>query len=1024
VVGVSVSEQLHEQFSAWEERGRGWQVWPRPVVLEPAFRPFLGYSIRKANGALPDDARRPTIISSLVARLFGRPALPPPADPTEDDLEPEPEPALQGTGRVEFRLLLPAGFDLSPAISEQLVQALSRSAFPVSFELVATAGEVAVILSCDRCDEGHVRQCLTAFAPAVGVLPADNYLGRAWRPHAPQWVVELGLSEEFFRPLATLRACPIDPLTGLISTLSGLGTGEVAVFQVLFQATSYPWAESALRSLSGGDGRPLSIHEPSLAQAARAKFASPMVAAVVRLGVQGRDYDDALVLLSRAVSALAPFDVPLGQELIPLSNDDYDDDQHESDLLARVTCRSGVLLGTDELAALVHLPGSSVQQSRFVRFTKHTKPAPAEMTGAGLFVGDNIHLLQSRAVSLPLPQRLRHVHVVGATGTGKSTLLLSMIMQDIEAGRGVALLDPHGDLVDGILGRLPENRLQDVVLFDPGDAEYPIAFNILAAHSELERTLLSSDLVGIFRRLATSWGDQMNSVFANAILAILESSTGGTLLDLRRFLVDAAFRKAFLPSVSDPEIVYYWQHEYPLLRGTPQAPILTRLDAFLRPKLIRNMVGQQENRLDFARIMNEGKIVLARLSHGAIGEENSYLLGALLVAKLHQVALARQDQEASTRRPFFLYADEFQHFVTPSLARLLSGVRKYGLGLTLAHQDLAQLGGRSDELASAVLANAGTRIVFRVGQSDAKFLAEGFATFDPSDLQNLGLGEAIIRVERADQDCNVVTADLPPLVPAAARARREIARAASRQQYGTPREQLVISATPAAPKAPTIEAPPAALPAPPSPPTPAAVPEPFPVASPPARAAAVERPTVRVPVPSSPGRGGQQHKYLQELIRQFGEDRGFRATVEQTVLDGHGGVDVALVRGPLRLAFEITVTTPTKHEIGNVSKCLAAGFDLVVLVAADAKAQKRLNKALDAEFSGETRGRMTCVLPDMIPELLDSLAAPAPATSTVGGYRVTVQYAQGAKDEQAARRDALRGVIGRSLKRLAESEKQ
>src|SRR5579883_1241838 len=222
--------------------------------------------------------------------------------------------------------------------------------------------------------------------------------------------------------------------------------------------------------------------------------------------------------------------------------------------------------------------------------------------------------------------------------------------------------DVADDLIDKVIGHIPEERVEDVVLLDPSDEAYPIGFNILSAHSELERNLLASDLVSVFRRLSTSFGDQMNTVLANAIMAFLESSEGGTLSDLRRFLVEPSFRARFLQSVRDPEIVYYWEREFPLLTGKPQGPILTRLDTFLRPKVIRHMVGQKENRIDFAEIMNGRKILLAKLAQGLIGEENSYLLGTLIVSKLNQMAMSRQNMAAQDRAYFYLYVDEFHNF--------------------------------------------------------------------------------------------------------------------------------------------------------------------------------------------------------------------------------------------------------------------------------------------------------------------------------------------------------------------------
>ena len=295
-----------------------------------------------------------------------------------------------------------------------------------------------------------------------------------------------------------------------------------------------------------------------------------------------------------------------------------------------------------------------------------------------------------------------------------------------------------------------------MVLVDPSDAEYSVGFNILSAHSELEKNLLASDLVAVFQRLSTSWGDQMNSVLQNAILAFLESDRRGTIADLRRFLIEPAFRNEFLKSVKDSEVVYYWQKSFPHLSGNKSiGSILTRLDTLLAKKPIRHMVSQPENRLDFAHIMDSGKIFLAKLPEGLLGRENSYLLGTLLVSKFQQIAMSRQAQQIAARRDFWIYTDEFANFITPSMAEILSGARKYRIGLTLAHHELHQLQ-RNPEVASAVMSHPFTRIVFRVGDDDAKKLAEGFSFFEAKDLRNLETGQAVCRVERSDFDFNLI----------------------------------------------------------------------------------------------------------------------------------------------------------------------------------------------------------------------------------------------------------------------------
>jgi Type IV secretion-system coupling protein DNA-binding domain len=349
-------------------------------------------------------------------------------------------------------------------------------------------------------------------------------------------------------------------------------------------------------------------------------------------------------------------------ELSLASRGEHDVDTEVSDILDREARRTGMILSLSELATLVHLPSAAVRSERLLRQSGRTKSAPAIARGHSIVIGTNEHDGETTVVSLSADQRLRHVYAIGASGTGKSTLLLSMMAQDIALRNGFAVLDPHGDLVEDILARIPEERAKDVILFDPADEEYPIGFNILSAHSELERTLLASDLVSVFKRLSTTFGDVMVSVLGNAALAFLESSEGGTLLDLRNFLIDKAFRDEVLQTVRDEEVISYWKREFTLLKGVPHAPVLTRLNTFLRPKLVRRMVAQKKDRLDFRRIMDSRTIFLAKLSQGAIGEENSHLLGSLLVSKMTQAAMSRQNIESTERQPYTLYIDEFHHF--------------------------------------------------------------------------------------------------------------------------------------------------------------------------------------------------------------------------------------------------------------------------------------------------------------------------------------------------------------------------
>jgi hypothetical protein len=994
VGNLSLADQLRERFHYWEMRGRGWKVHPWPVELEPPFRPFLEH--QAVIPRVVDTSRRPSALSSLFGHSEPSPlyVLPPPQD---EEIEPSVSDCWP---RAEYRILLPESFDLKPDAHSALLLALADSTLPISFELIGTGESVSVIVSSSEDEEEQLRDRLEAFAPDAAALPEPGFLARAWDVDAPSLVVEFGLSEEFMLPLRPFRAFGLKPLTGVVGALVGVGEGQLAVFQVLFQRARNPWAESLLRAAADHEGKPHPYLRDGLLDAAKEKVRHPLLVAAVRVGGQGENADDCLLLARRVAAALRAFSVPRGNELIPLSNDGYDDADHVDSLLFRASHRCGMLLTSEELASLVHLPGSSLRHPKLLRHSKRTKAAPSAVLGHPLILGLNEHMGESTRVSLTAEQRMRHVWIAGGTGTGKSSLLLSMICQDIEEGRGVGVLDPHGDLVDAVLARVPEERTRDVVLFDPADAEYPVGFNVLEARSETEKILLASDLVATFRRLSTSWGDQMNVVLANAILAFVESSTGGTLADLRRFLVEKPFREEFLRTVADEEVGYYWREEFPLLRSNAHAPILTRLNAFLRPKLIRNMVSKTEGRFSISEVMDSGGIFLGRLSQGAIGAENSTLLGAFLTAKFNQAGVARQEKAASSRRDFFLYADEFHNFVTPSLSELLSGIRKYRVGLTLAHQDLQQIISRDRDVFSTLRGSAGTRIVFRVSDSDARALSDGFSYFEPRDLVNLGTGEAVARVERSSFDFNLQNDQLPPLDEEEGAARRQRIRILSRERYAV--SLAVLAPEQDAPEIPPVEPVQSAEPEHPSSPS-----------SPQPRKAqtAAPRPT--------PGRGGAQHKYLQSLLKRLGEARGYRATVELEVPGG--SVDVAFEKGSVRVACKISVTTPLAHELGNVRKCLAAGFGYVLMIVSDRRGAGRAANAVQEQLARDDAARVRCLVAEEVAAFLNGLEADsAGSEGTVKGYRVKTRFKAVEPEEREAGKSRVSEIIARSMKRMGE----
>jgi hypothetical protein len=1016
----SPAEQLADQFYSWELRGRGWQVWDRPVEPEPPFIPFFGYSLSSAAAA--DDGRKHTLLSGAIQWLnravhfFPRSAPLASPDPSEERDPDECQPAGE---LVELELALPHELTVSPDAAEQFLLSLSPCRALPAFEFVGLSDALRIQLACSTADAAHVRRQVEAYFPDVVVNPTRHQLRQQWEGvHGNPVIADLGLSREFMLPLGTSRNFTVDPLTAVAGALADVSSGEIALLQVLFRPVRHPWAESVLRSVTFADGTPLFDGVRDFVKQAKSKLARPLFAAVVRIGCRATEDGRAWEMARRLVSALSSTQNPEGNELIPLENEDYDDEDHEEDLLMRRSRRSGMLLSSEELVSFVHLPSASIRLPKLRGLIRKTKAAPAIVAGHRYGLGESVHGGTTRRVTLSAEQRSRHVHVVGASGTGKSTFLLNLIVQDISQGDGVAVLDPHGDLVDAVLERIPKERLDDVIVFDPADEEFPVGFNILSAKSELEKTLLSSDLVAVFRRLSTSWGDQMNAVLANAVMAFVESPRGGSLLDLRRFLVEPPFRKEFLGTVKDPEVVYYWEKEFPLLVGRPHGPVLTRLNQFLRPRPIRHIVAQRVNRLDFTDIMDRGRIFLARLSHGAVGEENAWLLGSLLVSKVHQMALGRQRVSEKDRRYFWLYLDEFQHFATPSMAEILSGARKYRLGLVLAHQELRQLESRAPEIASAVIATAYTRVCFRLGDNDAKKLESGFSTFAASDLQSLGTGEAICRVERSDYDFNLRT---PPVeeVESSGEERRKAIIEQSRKKYAVPKatleQELAQAATSAEPET-LVEQKPrvkerkvevvAEEPAPVVPIVPASPP-----------AAPLKRP--KPPPEEVPlGRGGPEHKYLQQLIKQWAEGMGFRATIEEKVL-GCKGVDVGLRKGATSIACEICITTEDLHELGNVRKGLAAGYQHVAVLSPDARRLAKLRSVIEPDLTASERDRVHFFVPDELFAFVQDLEVRSlDKEATVRGYKVKTSYRPVDPHESGNRRQVVSEVVAKSVKRL------
>lgn len=339
--------------------------------------------------------------------------------------------------------------------------------------------------------------------------------------------------------------------------------------------------------------------------------------------------------------------------------------------------------------------------------------------------------------------RRQHMYILGKSGTGKSVLLSNLILQNIQNGEGVCVVDPHGELVEEILHSIPDYRVNDVIYFNPADADFHIGFNVIQLDDPKYKHLVASGLMGIFTKIwANAWSSRMEYILNNAILALLDTP-GTTLLGIPRLLVDKDYRQMIVDNLKDPVVKAFWVHEYEQwrdqFRNEAIAPIQNKVGQFLSTSIIRNVVGQPKSTIDIFKIMNEGKIFLVNVSKGRIGEDNSALLGGMIITKIQLAAMERVRIPEDERRDFYLYVDEFQNFATDSFANILSEARKYRLNLTVAHQYTAQLENKDgSKVRDAVFGNVGTMIIFRVGADDADFLEKEFEPeFTAQDLVNL-----------------------------------------------------------------------------------------------------------------------------------------------------------------------------------------------------------------------------------------------------------------------------------------------
>ena len=425
------------------------------------------------------------------------------------------------------------------------------------------------------------------------------------------------------------------------------------------------------------------------------------------------------------------------------------------DWIQRMLKPGKMILCSEEVASIFHFPNVKYNQSPVIKWQEFKiAPAPSNLPKEGLFLGNNVFRGETRGVHIKQDDRRRHFYIIGKSGTGKSTLLKGSLKQDAQTGHGMCLIDPHGDLVEGILPHIPRERADDIVIFDPGDLGRPMGLNILEAKTQDEKEFMSQEALAIFIKMFGEeiMGPRLQHYFRNGCLTLMDDDEeGAVLIDLPRLFTDDSWQRYKMNKVRNPVVKSFWEKEMASTGAREKQEMIPYFSAkfgpFVTNAQIRNIIGQTKSGFDFRKVMDEGRILLCNLSKGKLGDLNAQLLGMIMVAKLQMSAMSRVDTPEDERLDFYMYVDEFQNFVTDSFASILSEARKYRLNLIIAHQYISQItklkgGGKGTSedttIRDAVFGNVGSMMCFKIGAQDAEYMAKEFSpVFSEQDLINI-----------------------------------------------------------------------------------------------------------------------------------------------------------------------------------------------------------------------------------------------------------------------------------------------
>lgn len=717
----------------------------------------------------------------------------------------------------------------------------------LSFEYAVIDGLVHFFIVCPRDLLSLIEKQLTAFYPDAYLEQVEDY--NIFQPNSEVVSHYMVSTNKFWYPIKTYSRMNADPLNGIVNSLSKIAKEEGAVVQIMIRPRKDGWQQKGRKVASKifqskgdsgfawynpiswfatlfdilfkGESSAVNVDNNSTmrttpitdeeVKAIEEKNSKIGFESIIRLISSAPTKAQARANIIAVRGAFSQYTTQNANSL------DYTRWHSNKSLITNFIFRNfrrgfyqwlkgqRMVFSPDELSSLFHLPN--------IRFNKYPSiawqnfkiaPPPPNIPKEGILLGHNIYRNEKTEIRMKRDDRFRHFYVIGQTGTGKSSILQVMIRQDLKNGDGICVIDPHGSLIEDVIPFIPRHRADDVIYFEPSDMERPLGINLLEGDTWEEKEMVALDAMNIMIKLfdEETFGPRIQDYFRNGCLTLMSDPAGASLTDIVRLFTDDDFAKIKRTHVTNPIVGSFWDHQMAKTGAREKQEMIpyfaAKFGQFVTNTMMRNIIGQTKSAFDFAKVMQEGKILLMNLSKGSTGEINSRLLGLIIVQKIQMAALKREKLPKDQRRDFFLYIDEFQNYVTDSIQVILSEARKYRLSLNMAHQYLGQLeeGGTSSKkgtnLKDAIFGNVGSMMAYKIGAQDAEFMGKEMApVFSDQDLINIDKFKAVMKLSIDTQPSRPFS--IIPLNPYTEEGDKEAAEAykqLSRLKFGRDRDYV------------------------------------------------------------------------------------------------------------------------------------------------------------------------------------------------------------------------------------------